>query len=256
MHRAEDYKFPFGTPLVPAAAKPPSKKVKAFVVGVYSSAVHARWISDQGRTLCKALAVASEPYSFWDGTGAAELVAAANQGVPRGAGSLVPADGAFNGPSGLVLDRLFLAPLDLRRSDTWITDLHDFYYLSEGNEAALARHYAPLVKEGLVRAASLPKRPASVAPSKAGLERLQDEFERASAPLVVTLGNEPIPHIFGKGAKKLAINGYGQTFDAVVFGRPVNGLKLCHPRQAGKLGRASKAWFEVHRDWVAGRSKA
>lgn len=252
MARDEEFRFPFGAPLVPAAAKPPSKKVKAFVVGVYSSAVHARWVSAQGRTICKALAVAPEPWSFWDGTGADEIVAAANQEVPSGAGSLVPADKAFNGPSGLALDRLFVRPLGLSRANTWITDLHDLYYLSEGNEAALVKHYAPLVKKGLVPGMNLPGRPASVAPSKAGIERLRKEFELAAAPFVITLGNEPIPHVFGKESKRLALKEYGKVFDAEVFGRRVKGLKLCHPRQAGQLGRSSRAWFEAHRDWVAG----
>ena len=39
---------------------------KVFVLGVYASAVHARWKKD-GKVICQALAVASEPRIFWDG---------------------------------------------------------------------------------------------------------------------------------------------------------------------------------------------
>ena len=39
---------------------------KVFVLGVYASAVHAKWIKNN-RIICKALSVASEPCIFWDG---------------------------------------------------------------------------------------------------------------------------------------------------------------------------------------------
>ncbi|MCO5256314.1 MAG: hypothetical protein M9926_06085 [Lentimicrobium sp.] len=34
---------------------------KVFILGVYASAVHARWVGPDGKTIVKALAVASEP---------------------------------------------------------------------------------------------------------------------------------------------------------------------------------------------------
>lgn len=249
----ESYRFPFGRMLKPAAPQVPSKKVKAFIVGVYSSAVHARWVSESGKQLCRALAVSSEPYSFWDGKDASAIVKKVGETLPAGAGKLLPADPSYNGPSGIVLDERYLDPLGLDRTNTWVTDLHDLYYLSSGNLAALTKHYEPLVKEGLTKPANLPQRPASVAPTERQLERLKLEVQQADPPLVITLGNEPIPYIFGRGTPKLATRHYGEVFEGDVFGHRVLCMRLCHPRQAGQLGASSSAWFEAHRRWV--RSK-
>ena len=60
------YTFPFGQTLHPVVQADLSPK-KAFVLGVYASAVHARWIDKQGNQLVAALAVDSEPEIFWTG---------------------------------------------------------------------------------------------------------------------------------------------------------------------------------------------
>ena len=52
--------FPFGQPLHEVQQTDRRPK-KVFVLGVYASAVHARWIGPEGRDVVKALAVASEP---------------------------------------------------------------------------------------------------------------------------------------------------------------------------------------------------
>lgn len=59
------YNYPFGQELVPLKQEEKSPK-KVFVLGVYASAVHARWKKD-GKVICQALAVTSEPRIFWDG---------------------------------------------------------------------------------------------------------------------------------------------------------------------------------------------
>ena len=59
------YLFPFGQKLHPLVQEDRTPK-KVFVLGVYASAVHARWKKD-GQIVCQALAVASEPRIFWDG---------------------------------------------------------------------------------------------------------------------------------------------------------------------------------------------
>lgn len=61
----EDYRFPFGERLHRLVQEDRTPK-KVFVLGVYASAVHARWMKD-GKVECPALAVASEPRIFWDG---------------------------------------------------------------------------------------------------------------------------------------------------------------------------------------------
>ena len=59
------YQFPFGRIVNPMVQKDQTPK-KVFVLGVYASAVHAKWIKNN-RIICKALSVASEPCIFWDG---------------------------------------------------------------------------------------------------------------------------------------------------------------------------------------------
>lgn len=84
------------------------------MLGVYASAVHARWIGPDGKNVVKALAVASEPCIFWRGDGAAQIIE--QVAIPEKLGRLVSADTQFNGPSGKALDDLFLKPLGVSRA--------------------------------------------------------------------------------------------------------------------------------------------
>ncbi|MHC4249280.1 MAG: hypothetical protein ACYS9X_09150 [Planctomycetota bacterium] len=132
-----NHAFPFGKPLRPTPAARPAGGARAFIVGVYASALHAKWIGPDGKQLCRALAVDIEPYSFWPGDDAEARVAEVARTVPSEAGHLEPAGDRFDGPSGRTLDQLYLAPLGLSRDECWITDLHNTYYLSPGNEKAI-----------------------------------------------------------------------------------------------------------------------
>ena len=98
--------YPFGQPLRRVLQVDRSPK-RAFVLGVYASAVHARWLSPAGRTLVAALAVASEPYIFWRGDGVEDIIGRIV--IPSCAGRLVPATAQLNGPSGQALDELSAA---------------------------------------------------------------------------------------------------------------------------------------------------
>lgn len=60
-----EYLFPFGQQVHSLIQQDRTSK-KVFVLGIYASAVHARW-KINGKTVCVALAVASEPRIFWDG---------------------------------------------------------------------------------------------------------------------------------------------------------------------------------------------
>jgi hypothetical protein len=115
-----EYIFPFGQQLHPVVQTDTTPK-KAFVLGVYASAVHARWLDDSGKQLVAALAVASEPEIFWTGLDAAEQIA--NIKLPPGAGKLVLPNRNLNGPSGIALDRMYLVPLGLTRNDSWLCDI-------------------------------------------------------------------------------------------------------------------------------------
>jgi hypothetical protein len=112
--------FPFGQAVETLVQRDRGPK-RVFVLGVYASAVHARWLAEDGSTLVTALAVASEPEIFWRGEGAEEIIAGIP--VPAGAGRLEPTAENLNGPSGMALDAEFLEPLGLSRSDAWLCDL-------------------------------------------------------------------------------------------------------------------------------------
>ena len=57
------FSFPFGMPVKPVHQADRGHKL-VFVLGVYASAVHARWLTEGGSVIINALAVASEPEIF------------------------------------------------------------------------------------------------------------------------------------------------------------------------------------------------
>src|SRR5665647_416779 len=136
--------YPFGSPLQKVEQKDKSPK-KVFVLGVYASAVHAKWIGVDGKVKVNALAVASEPYIFWKGEGADEIISKIK--IPSKLGKLIPADERFNGPSGKVLDDLFLKPLGYNRDDAWLCDLLPYSRVNINQQKAIETHYNPLVKD-------------------------------------------------------------------------------------------------------------
>lgn len=73
MIKMKKYTFPFGQKVKPVLQQDRAPK-KVFILGVYASAVHARWVGEDGKTKIMALAVASEPYIFWRGNGVERIV--------------------------------------------------------------------------------------------------------------------------------------------------------------------------------------
>ena len=72
--------FPFGQPVRPLRQIDQSPK-EYFVLGVYASAVHARCVNSRGKTVVRALAVASEPYIFWRGEDAQKVISRIKGGM-------------------------------------------------------------------------------------------------------------------------------------------------------------------------------
>lgn len=138
------YYFPFGQELHPLVQKDQSPK-RVFVLGVYASAVHARWMRD-GKVICQALAVASEPCIFWDGNPqkAREIIEQIE--IPEELGYLEPAGQQLNGPSAKVLDLNILAPLGFTRKDAWLCDLLPETRLNPSQAKALQDKYEPLME--------------------------------------------------------------------------------------------------------------
>ncbi len=97
--------FSSGQPIRIVTQKDRTPK-RVFVLGVYASAVHARWIGQDGKTRIAALAVASEPEIFWTGEGSEQLIATITP--PNAIGTLKSAGQNLNGPSGRALDEHIL----------------------------------------------------------------------------------------------------------------------------------------------------
>ena len=229
------------------------------MLGVYASAVHARWLSANGRELAKALAVASEPYIFWRGDSSEGIVARIE--LPAGAGRLEPAASMFNGPSGLALDDYFLAPLGRTRDEAWLADLVPHSCVNSQQLAALRRCYFPRMGEWHLPMPSVPLVPSALA-SPVRRHEIVAELIESKARILVLLGDEPIRWFSSKfypRCKRLADFGtdadtYGRLTETTVDGHGIALLPLAHPRQVARLGRSSARWFDLHRDWITRRA--
>jgi hypothetical protein len=247
--------FPFGSPLRSLVQADQSPK-RVFVLGVYASAVHARWLGPDGRELAHALAVASEPTIFWDGSGADALVAALD--IPHAAGRLVAAEPRFNGPSGRCLDDDFLVALGLKRDDTWLCDLVPHACQNEKQRAAIERAYEPRRKALGLPAVTLPPVPAVLA-DDGRRSAILAEIEVARPDVLVLLGDQPILHFLAhhdRSWRKLSDFGdgddYGRLHKIELAGKKLHVLPLAHPRQVGGLGTHSSKWRKLHRAWREG----
>ena len=248
--------FPFGEPVLPVFQRERSRK-RVFVLGVYASAVHARWIGADGRTRISAVAVASEPEIFWRGGAESAQSIIDRIALPRGAGRLVSAQAGLNGPSGVALDAMYLEPLGLTRSDAWLCDLVPHSCMNSRQACALERSYDPVRASLGLPDYDWPRVPAVLA-TEARRQEIESELIESGADIVMTLGDQPLKWFtrhFGS-AGKLGRYGrtpaeYGRLHPFRVGGREMQLLPLAHPRQAGRLGAHSSTWAELHADWVA-----
>lgn len=248
--------FPFGQPIRPLTQHDRSPK-KVFVLGVYASAVHARWVDERCKPKISAVAVASEPEIFWRGSQdeAASIIAAIE--LPPEAGQLMPAAASLNGPSGVALDELFLNPLGYSRDDAWLCDLVPYSCMNEKQEAALKRAYDPEIRKlGLPRY-DWPLLPSELA-DDARCAEIESELLASGAELVITLGDLPLKWFTRRYGSKARLSSYGSESDQygrrhpfTVAGRAMQLLPLVHPRQAARLGLHSPKLASWHDEWVA-----
>lgn len=251
------YTFPFGQQVHTVEQSDRTPK-KVFILGVYASAVHAKWTSETGQTLIQAFAVASEPSIFWRGENAGEIVDGIT--IPIELGHLEPASPDFNGPSGRALDDLFLHPLGVERSDSWLCDLLPHACLNKGQQNAIEKKYKPLMAKHHLPEVTVPPVPKQFADEQRRQE-ICDEIRRADPSLVLLLGDQPIRWFlsaygsyhglsdFGTKSK------YGQVHPILVNEKRYNVLPLVHPRQAGGLSSHSIDWRKAHHAWTKRRSR-
>ena len=232
---------------------------RIFVLGVYASAVHARWIGPEGNVLVRALAVASEPVIFWNGIGADDIVASV--AIPAGAGRLISAEAALNGPSGRSLENDYLGPLRISRPAAWLCDLVPYSCLNPGQTVAIQREYEPRRIEFGLPEMNLPKVPRIFADDERRGQILR-EIDEANPDVLVLLGDQPIKAFlaaFDSRWSKLSDFGvladdYGRLHEVTLGSRRLHVLPLAHPRQASGLGFHSGSWRRLHAEWKRDRA--
>jgi hypothetical protein len=221
------------------------------IIGVYPSAVHARWIGPDAKGI-RALAVADEPEPFWTGDGAETTVATVAATVPAEAGRIELAKG-HNGRSGRALDKLMLEPLALTRDKIRVADIDNRYMANLGQQDAVAHNYVPLVERGILPPATWrPRRAITRVPSDRS-PALADEVAEADPAWIITLGDEPLRSL---DLEPLTRASYGTPLPAVVLGNNVQLLRLVHTRQQAGHGPSSSDWAEAHRQWCTGDGAA
>lgn len=249
--------YPFGKEVKKVEQKDKSQK-KYFVLGVYASAVHAKWIGADNKVKVKALAVASEPEIFWKGNQKeAEKIISKIQ-IPPGIGRLEPAAQIFNGPSGIELDNSYLKPLGLKRKDVWLCDLLPYSRLNNGQIKAIKREYEPIEKEFNLPKVTIEKVPSRFSDEKR-LEEIKEELKISGAEKIILLGDIPINEFarkFDNRYRKLSkFKKYGELHEIEIDNKKYQILPLVHPRQSGKLGRSNYYWFQLHQDWIKRKEK-
>ncbi len=257
----DKYYFPFGQPLIKVqqVERTPDKKI--FVLGVYASAVHARWLDKDGKQKVAALAVASEPYIFWRGDDAEKIISLIH--IPKEIGSLkLPSNKSLNGPSSIALDNLFLAPLGYDRKQSWLCDLLPESRVNPDQRKALNLFYT----DDIASKFNLP--PANILDfdegeikrnSKVRHLEILEELESSGAQTLILLGDFPVRwflNFFDKRFAKLSDFGstretYGKRHEIIINNKPYKVIPLCHPRNAARLGTFSKHWAELHDNWTA-----
>jgi uracil-DNA glycosylase len=248
--------FPFGATLHKVEQKDKSPK-KVFILGVYASAVHAKWIGADNKVKVKALAVASEPYIFWRGDNADKIIERIK--IPKDTGHLEPADSTFNGPSGLSLDSKFLLPVGLTRDDVWLSDIIPYSRINPGQRAAIERDYDPLIRGHNLPECTIPSFRKQELENETRRSEILDELEQSGAKVIVLLGDLPIrhflSHLTGSQRRTLAAFGktkgeYGKLHSCRINNKEYQVLPLVHPRQASKLGLSDATWFDLHEEWI------
>lgn len=248
------YYFPFGQVLHPLTQEDKSPK-KVFVLGVYASAVHARWKKD-GKVICQALAVASEPNIFWDGNiNEARLIIDAID-IPKELGTLEPAGAQLNGPSAKVLDENILKPLGFTRPDAWLCDCLPEARLNPSQVKAIKERYNPLIAQYGLNEVTIPERPSVFCDYNRSIEII-NEVMASQAELLVLLGDIPIAQFLKRVAdvpysslgEYVDLFGYGKATEVEINGKVIKVLPLAHPRQIGALGAHSLRWHLAHNEW-------
>lgn len=251
------YYFPFGSELKKVEQTDKTPK-EVFVLGVYASAVHAKWIDKNGKVKVNALAVASEPYIFWEGDGAHEIIGEIK--IPNELGKLVPANKRFNGPSGITLNEQYLNPLGYTRNEAWLCDILPYSRLNQNQVKAIETHYEPICNDYNLPSCTIPPFNVSELRNTERIKGMVDELKQSKAERIILLGDYPIKFFLSHYTDKKSLSefgkeyeNYGKAHDVFIEGKTYKVYPLAHPRQSGELGRSIKSWADLHEFWEKGQ---
>lgn len=248
--------FPFGNVLEKIVQTDRSPK-KNFVLGVYGSAVHAKWVGLDGRPKVAALAVASEPEIFWQGDNADRIISKIK--IPEELGFLkVPDNQNLNGPTGKTLDSHYLHPLKTNRNETWLCDLIPESRLNDQQQRAISNFYTDeKIRKFKLKPVTIPLFRKKELNSEKRAKEILFELEESKAERIILLGDLPIRYFlyfFDSRYKRLAQFGenqksYGEEHIFKINGKLYKVIPLCHPRQSNKLGVSNSNWTNLHLRW-------
>jgi hypothetical protein len=250
-----DYSFPFGQKLKRLGQQDKTPK-EIFVLGVYASAVHAKWVCNK-TIMCQALAVASEPYIFWDGNIEEAQQIISKIEIPSEIGTLVPANRNLNGPSAKVLDENILKPFGISRNQAWLCDLLPESRINPNQYKVIREKYNPLIEQHGLSEVTVPLRKGKICNEDRRRE-VTKEIKKSKARKLVLLGDIPIQQYL-----KYVVNidfsslseytnkwGYGTPRPTVIDNDfEIEVIPIAHPRQIGKLGRSNSCWADEHKKW-------
>lgn len=253
-----NYIFPFGSLLRKVEQKDKSAK-KVFVLGVYASAVHAKWVNKDGKIVINALAVASEPEIFWKGDSkqASEIISQIY--IPMDLGHLKRANKNLNGPSGNALDTMILNPLGYDREDAWLCDLIPYSRLNEVQKKAINQKYTPLIEKYCLPIPNIPTVPECLTDDVRRNEILSEIIE-SKAETLILLGDKPIQwfldyYLNAKIEKLINFSGeYGEPRELDINHKKYLIYAFAHPRQIAGLGLHNPQWFQKHEEWMKNKN--
>ena len=252
-----DMYFPFGQ-TVKRVYQTNKEEKEFFILGVYASAVHAKWIKDD-KLICRALAVASEPRIFWDGNKEEAQRIIDNISIPKEVGSLVLPESKYNGPSGRVLDSHILKPLSINRDDVWLCDMLPECRLNANQIERISKSYNPLIQSNDLNEVTVPSVPTNsngFCDENRCLEIIE-EIKESKAKKLILLGDKPIQQFLNKvsdtkykGLREWVSKfGYATPVKTTIGDFEIDVIAMAHPRQIGGLGESKISFAELHREW-------
>ena len=247
--------FPFGAPVNDLAMGLPRRRVRAFVLGAYPSAVHVEWTPPPGLgKRVAALPVDNEPYPFWDGSGMDHFVERwRSDHFDASWGSVKPS--TMNGSSGRVLHQRWLRPLGVDPMDYFVTDCLPTSMLSTGVAKQVT---GDGVYASLVTALGLPEVDMKPHPSEGDIvrqaalqhERIREQILASGAEILVTLGNAAarvVQQITGHAEGVLTEGTYRQARAIRIDRRSLTWHALVHPA-------VRPPWDARHDAWISSQA--